>query len=45
MASMHFSQADDSRVVKDRNERDRSDFSSLREDLKNRLSDKKEKEL
>lgn len=45
MASMHFSQADDSRVVKDRNETDRIDFSSLREDLKNRLSDKKEKEL
>jgi structural maintenance of chromosome 1 len=44
-ASMHFSQADDSRVVKDRHDTDRIDFSSLREDLKNRLSDKKEKDL
>lgn len=45
MASVHFSQADDSRVVKDRNDTSRIDFSTLRDDLKHRLSDKKERDL
>ncbi len=43
--SMHFSQQDDSRVMRDRNDANRVDFSGLRPHLKQRLSDRKEKEL
>ena len=43
--STHFSQHDDSRVMKDRNDTNRIDFSHLRKQLKERVSDRKEKEL
>jgi transcription initiation factor TFIIIB Brf1 subunit/transcription initiation factor TFIIB len=43
--STHFSQHDDSRVMKDRNDTNRIDLSRLRKELKQRVSDRKEKEL
>jgi len=45
VASVHFSQPDDSRVIKDRNDANMVDFSSLRSELKQRISEKKEKDL
>ena len=44
-ASAHFSQHDDSRVMKDRNDTNKIDFSRLRKQLQQRLSDRKEREL
>lgn len=44
-ASVHFSQPDDSRVIKDRNDANMVDFTSLRPELKQRISDKKENDL
>jgi len=38
--STHFSQADDSRVIKDRNESNKIDYSHLRRELKQRRSDR-----
>lgn len=43
--STHFSQHDDSRVMKDRNDTNRIDFSQLNKDLQKRVSDNKEKDL
>lgn len=43
--SMHFSQQDDSRVMKDRNDANRIDFSHLSRQMKQRLSDRKEREM
>lgn len=43
--STHFSQHDDSRVMKDRNDTNRIDLSRLQKQLKQRVSDKKEKEM
>ena len=43
--STHFSQHDDSRVMKDRNDTNKIDFSHLRRQLKERLSDRKEMDL
>lgn len=43
--SMHFSQNNDSRVMRDRNDTNRVDFTHLRSQLKQRLSDRKEKEM
>ena len=43
--SAHYSQHDDSRVMKDRNDANRIEFSHLAEKMKKRLSDKKEAAL
>jgi len=44
-ATTHFSQADDSRVVKDRKDTSKIDFSQLNSKLKQRLSDRDEKKV
>eukprot|EP00559_Dactyliosolen_fragilissimus_P007056 CAMPEP_0184857402 /NCGR_PEP_ID=MMETSP0580-20130426/2557_1 /TAXON_ID=1118495 /ORGANISM="Dactyliosolen fragilissimus" /LENGTH=1342 /DNA_ID=CAMNT_0027352975 /DNA_START=182 /DNA_END=4211 /DNA_ORIENTATION=- len=43
LISTHFSQPDDSRVVKDRNEVEKIDFDKLRPELKERLNEREEK--
>ena len=43
--TMHFSQQDDSRVMKDRNDTNRIDFSHLSKQRKQRRSDRQEREL
>ena len=43
--SVHFSQADDARVVRDRRDASKVDFSNMRPKLKQRLSDREEKKM
>ena len=45
LISTHFSQPDDSKVIKDRNDSDKVNFDSLRSELMKRLSDREEKKV
>lgn len=45
IVTTHFSQPDDSRVVKDKRDASRVDFSELRSDLKQKLSEREEKRI
>ena len=45
IVTTHFSQPDDSRVVKDKRDASRVDFSKLRSDLKQKLSEREEKRI